>query len=247
MQKLLKTTFSSGFFLLLAIASCYSSQAKEIRLLTQKLEQTLNGENKSRLYEIVSEEIAKDIQQKYNDFINSFPNAKWTIKPLKKLKDNRQSIELIVTGKKKEGNHKYSLFSKQKLAIDIENGIIIAKEILDEYSILNSNKDKLNITLSIPDTVLTGSNYDIDLILENPLQGRIIAGGLIALPKDSKSNNYSQQIQLTPIGSGGLFKSVRAPFQPGKQRWAALIAHPDGVLSITKSVRVVSSSRDLIP
>jgi hypothetical protein len=38
-----------------------------------------------------------------------------------------------------------------------------------------------------------------------------------------------------------LFKSVQAPQQPGSQTWAVMLVHPDGVVTATKRVRVVSS------
>ncbi len=51
---------------------------------------------------------------------------------------------------------------------------------------------------------------------------------------------------LSPMGGGGLFKSVKAPLNEGVQTWAALLAHPDGLISVTKKVRVVSDESDLI-
>ena len=89
---------------------------------------------------------------------------------------------------------------------------------------------------------LTGSKYDIDLIIEKPLKERIIAGGLISL---DEMNITPKKMELNPMESGGLFKSVRAPYKPGRQRWGALIAHPEGIISITKTVRIVSSSNEL--
>ena len=57
----------------------------------------------------------------------------------------------------------------------------------------------------------------------------------------------SPDIQLQPLGGGGLFKSVQAPFQPGIQTWAALLVHPEGVVSVSKQVRVVDDKRQLQP
>jgi hypothetical protein len=42
-----------------------------------------------------------------------------------------------------------------------------------------------------------------------------------------------------------LFKSVKAPYQPGSQTWAALVVHPEGVITVTKRVRVVSDKSQL--
>ena len=49
-------------------------------------------------------------------------------------------------------------------------------------------------------------------------------------------------LPLAPLGGGGLFKSVQAPQQPGSQTWAVMLVHPDGVVTATKRVRVVSSN-----
>ena len=48
------------------------------------------------------------------------------------------------------------------------------------------------------------------------------------------------------MSSGGLFKSVKAPQSPGIQRWSALLAHPKGIISVTKMVKVVSNKEKLI-
>ncbi len=57
----------------------------------------------------------------------------------------------------------------------------------------------------------------------------------------------SPDVQLEPLGGGGLFKSVQAPFQPGVQTWAALLVHPDGVITVSKRVQVVDDKSKLNP
>ncbi len=238
MQKLLKSIFFTGFIILLNIYPPAFSQTSEIEILSKKLEKILNEKNQEELYQVFSNEIAKQIEEKYNQFIKEFPSAKWQISNLNNPKDNLHSIDILVTGRKQFGDHTYYLKSNQKLNLIIMNGRIVKEDIFSDYSILNTNKENLNLTLGMPNVVLTGSKYDIDIIIKEPLKERIIAGGLIEL--NSKSDAHNKQIELEPIGSGGLFKSVRAPYQPGNQRWAAIIAHPEGIISITKNVRVVS-------
>ena len=58
---------------------------------------------------------------------------------------------------------------------------------------------------------------------------------------------YKRQVQLEPLGGGGLFKSVQAPFQPGVQTWAALLVHPEGVITVSKRVQVVDDREQLTP
>ena len=94
---------------------------------------------------------------------------------------------------------------------------------------LTSASKPLPISLLIPDTVLTGSRYDVDVVVDQPLGKSLLAGGLISVTPQQVLEQKSPDIQLEPLGGGGLFKSVQAPFQPGSQVWAALLVHPDGV------------------
>ena len=57
----------------------------------------------------------------------------------------------------------------------------------------------------------------------------------------------SPSMELGALGGGGLFKTVQAPQSPGSQTWAVLLVHPDGIVSATKRVRVVSDRKSLEP
>ena len=85
------------------------------------------------------------------------------------------------------------------------------------------------------------------MILENPLGEAIIAGGLTQLNPSPQevSNKENNHINLSPMTGGGLFKSVQAPLNPGEQNWAAIIAHPDGLIAVSKMVKIVSSGDEL--
>lgn len=150
-----------------------------------------------------------------------------------------------MTGERNKGLHKYSLLSNQRIAIKTKGEKIISTEMLSDYSIMQSGSSKIEVTVKIPDRVLTGSKYDVDIILDKPLENAIIAAGLMPLEKQFFEKGKRKDITLKPIASGGIFKSVRAPLKPGKQRWSALIAHPEGLVSITKMVRIVSNIDNL--
>ena len=111
-------------------------------------------------------------------------------------------------------------------------------------SLLRSGDQPLPVSLEIPDAVLTGSRYDVDVIFEQPLGQAIVAGGLIPLTPQEVVEQARPNLRLEPMGGGGLFKTVQAPQTPGSQFWAAMLVHPDGVVTMTKRVRVVSSKQD---
>ena len=98
--------------------------------------------------------------------------------------------------------------------------------------------------MNLPRAVLTGSRYDIDLIVDEPLGQAILAGGLIELSDQQLATLSRPNLNLAPLGGGGLFKSVRAPKRPGSQTWALMLVHPDGVVTATKRVRIVSDLSD---
>ena len=181
MQKLIRLSLSSGLFIILIFCPSSFAKTEELNSLSNKLESTFNNKKKIEFSNLFSKQISKDLEKKYRYFIKNFSNSKWTIKPSNNPIDNRQSIDVLITGEINTGIHKYSLISNQKLAIKTEKEKIIDIEILSEYSILQSGSNKIEITIQIPDTVLTGSKYDIDIILDKPLENRIIAGDLIAV------------------------------------------------------------------
>jgi hypothetical protein len=85
------------------------------------------------------------------------------------------------------------------------------------------------------------------VIFDEPLDGALTAGGIVALTPQQVAAMESPSIELAALGGGGVFKSVRAPLSPGSQTWAVLLVHPQGVVSATKRVRVVSDRRFLEP
>ena len=68
----------------------------------------------------------------------------------------------------------------------------------------------------------------------------LVAGGLIDLSDEQLSAQIRPNLPLAP--QAGVDCSKRpGPQQPGSQTWAVMLVHPDGVVTATKRVRVVSS------
>ena len=122
---------------------------------------------------------------------------------------------------------------------------MVEEDVLEEQTLLRSGTAELPITVQIPDAVLTGSRYDIDVIFEEPLGQAVAAGGLIELTPDQRLEQQSPLVQLAPLGGGGLFKQVQAPQRSGVQAWAVMLVHPDGVVTATKQVRVVDTNAEI--
>ena len=114
-----------------------------------------------------------------------------------------------------------------------------------ESSLLRSGDADLKVSLLIPDAVLTGQRYDLDVVFDEPLDGAVVAGALKPVTASELLRFQTPDLPLEALGGGGLFKSVQAPYQPGSQTWAVLLVHPKGLVAASKQVRVVADKADL--
>ena len=64
----------------------------------------------------------------------------------------------------------------------------------------------------------------------------IIAG---AIKSHQVNSFFEEEILLEPLASGGIFKMTRAPSKPGIQIWSGILAHPEGIITFTKSIDIV--------
>ena len=179
--------------------------------------------------------------------LKQFPDASWTLTPGPSLKDGRSTVQLQLSGTHTQGSTIYRLQASQLLSLTTSGGKITGQAVIREQSLLRSGAEDVAISLLIPDAVLTGQRYDVDVVFDEPLDGAVVAGGLVALSAQQTSALMSPTVQLGALGGGGLFKTVQAPYSPGEQTWAVLLVHPKGIVSATKRVRVVADRSQLNP
>ena len=225
----------------------WSVSADSAALSTQ-LQQALNADdNIEALSALMDPEQAATLLDSFRRFSSRFPETRWRVSPGEAMADGRPTVKLAVTGTRQQDGLSYSFRAHQRLALSTTAGLITGQQVLSDQSVLTSAKKPLPISLMIPDTVLTGSRYDVDVVVDEPLGKALLAGGLTAVTAEQVLAQKSPIIQLAPLGGGGLFKSVQAPFQPGVQTWAALLVHPDGVITVSKQVQVVDDRQQLTP
>ena len=179
--------------------------------------------------------------------LKQFPNARWTLTPGPTLRDGRSTVELRLEGTHTIAGSTYRLEASQQLALTSSGGRITSQAVVREQTILRSGDQDLPVSLLIPDAVLTGQRYDVDVVFDEPLDGAVAAGGLLALSSSQATAMDTPRLELGALGGGGLFRTVQAPYTPGEQTWAVLLVHPKGVITDTKRVRVVADRAQLSP
>jgi hypothetical protein len=176
-----------------------------------------------------------------------FPDLSWKVSPAAPLHNGQPTVAVKVSGTRRDGAIIYRLDAEQQLVLESHGSHIDGQTVLRERSLLRSGEQSPAVSVLIPDAVLTGQRYDVDVIFDDPLNGAITAGGIVALTPQQVAEMESPSMELGALGGGGLFKTVQAPLTPGTQTWAVLLVHPKGIISATKRVRVVADKADLNP
>ncbi len=204
--------------------------------IRKNLENALNTRNLKLIKNIFKEDENFKIQEQFKEIIKDFPNSTWQIKRIRGENSKEKIFDIKVTGNKIVNGEKYFLKSNFKYLFSIQNDKINNGNIKNLLTTIRNDQNKIDIIFRIPEKVLTGTKYDIDIILKEPLGDVIIAGGIISHQDDSY---LKQEINIEPLASGGIFKTTRASSKPARQIWSGIISHPKGTISFTKSVEIV--------
>ena len=215
----------------------YSAITQTLKVnFIRNLENSLNTRDLEFIRKNFRNDENKNIPKQFSKIINDFPDSKWKIKRLKSNIPNKEILKIKVSAKKIVNGELHILESNFDYLYSIVNEKIDEGIIKNLFTTIRNDNKKIDISFKIPDKVLTGSKYDIDIILNKPLEEVIIAG---AIKPHQVNSLFEQEILLEPLASGGIFKITRAPSKPGIQIWSGIIAHPEGVITFTKSIDIV--------
>ena len=207
------------------------------QLLINQLEEFLNQREDNLLKELFLQKSFNQFNKQYLNFRKKYQNAKWSIQPISNGQ-NKSFIDIKIISTRNINDQIYELYTKQTVKLETYKNKIKGYEVVDEESILNSEKSPLIIKIVSPEKVLTGEKYEMNLIIENPLDNSLTASGMIVLKNEDNKNISNDIFGIKPNQSGGLFKYIQAPLKPGSQTISAIITHPEGIYSLTKKIKV---------
>ncbi len=207
------------------------------QLLINQLEGLLNKRKDNLLKDLFLKKSFDQFNKHYTDFKEKYKDAKWSIQPA--INDqNKSLLDIKIISTRKINDQIYNLYTKQTVKLETYKNKIAGYEVIDEESILNSQNSPLIIEIASPDKVLTGEKYEMNLIIENPLDNSLTASGMILLKNEDNKKISNEIFGIKPNQSGGLFKYIQAPLKPGYQTFSAIITHPKGIYLITKKIKV---------
>ena len=234
----LNTLKKSGLliYIFIYLISTNLAMAQSRKIVTVKnLENAFNLKDLRSIENYLKGKESYIILKKFEKITNEFPDLKWRIQKLE-INSNKNIFKVKVFGEKKVNEETYLFESNFDYLFSIKNNKIEKGKIRNLLTTIRNDQNKIDITFKIPNKVLTGTKYDIDIILNDPLGEKIIAGGIKSHQEESF---IKEEIIIEPLVSGGIFKTTRAPSQETTQLWSGVIVHPDGMVSFTKSVDIV--------
>jgi len=224
-------------YLIIYLIIPYSAITQTLKVdFIRNLENSLNARDLEFIRNNFRNDESQNIAKQFSKIINDFPNSKWKIKRLKSNIPNEYILRIKVSGEKIVNGEIHILESNFDYLFSIKKGKKDEGIIKKLFTTIRNDDKKIDISFKIPDKVLTGSKYDIDIILNKPLEEVIIAG---AIKPHQVNSFFGQEMSLEPLASGGIFKMTRAPSKPGIQIWSGIIAHPEGMITFTKSIDIV--------
>ena len=226
-------------FLFLYDLSINGALSKDIanQSIIEQLERGLNNKDHESLKSIFQQKSFADFERDYLSYTKDYKESKWEIKTIDHER-NKQYLEVKITSSRDIAGEKYNLNSEQILELQTYKNTIKSYKIINDKSILKSDNNPLIVSINAPDQVLTGERYEINLIIEKPIENYLIASGMITLTNKDSIKVSQQYFDIKPNNSGGLFKYVKAPLSPGSQTISAIITHPKGIYSFTKKINV---------
>ncbi len=223
------------FFYLFSIGLANSQLSNNDFLMN--FEDALNKRNYKVLDKIYISDKKVDFLNNFSKVVNDFPNAKWEIKERKSEGLNNFLASVQLRGSKLINGKRFILDSSSDCQFIFESGKLKDILITNQLTTIRNDNNQIDLKIQIPNNVLTGANYNLDIFIVEPSENEIIAGDLREYQNE---NLLIQKNTLKPLVSGGIYKVTRAPIKSGIQIWTGIIAHPKGLISFTKTVNIIN-------
>ena len=109
------------------------------QLLINQLEGVLNQRKDNLLKELFLQKSFNQFNKQYLDFRKKYKDAKWSIQPIRNDK-NKSFLAIKIISTRKINDQIYDLHAKQTVKLETYKNKIKEYEVIDEESILNSQK-----------------------------------------------------------------------------------------------------------
>ncbi len=180
----------------------------------------------------------EQIWQEYPELIYSTEIESWSREGDELIAETKTTIEGIKDPEGNTGQLNSTIESRQYF----QNQKLVRQEILAEQSQLSSGENPPQVNIIAPNTVETGEKYNFDLIVEEPLNERVLLGAVQEEKTAGKLYLNPTELELELLPAGGIYKLATAPLLPDSNWLSAILVRGDGITRITHRVNVIEPS-----
>ena len=150
-----------------------------------------------------------------------------------------------ITGSQQGNGREIKLESTVRSRQRFEDQKIVEQKVLSESTRLTSGENPPSVQVNLPEQVVTGRQYNFDVIVTEPLGDDILLGA--AWEEAIQTSRYveSSELELEVLPAGGLFKVGKAPFREGGRWLSAVLIRKDGMTIVTERLQFVHPSSSL--
>ena len=139
------------------ISSTFAICEDNFKKIFQNIDAELNERNFALLEKYFDKNEKIEFKNKFFKIIREFPDAKWEVIKSKSINPNQHKFDMKLYGSKNLNGKKFKLESSFDFILNLENGLIKQSKIQNNLTTIRSDDNQIDIKISIPDKVLTGS------------------------------------------------------------------------------------------
>jgi hypothetical protein len=118
--------------------------------------------------------------------------------------------------------------------------LLIKQTVESETTSLKAGDNPPSVTLNLPTTVSTGSVFDVEAVVKEPLGDRILLGAMAEDLVTPAGYLKPPALPLQPLLAGGLFRRTDAPSRPGAEWISVMLVDNGGTVLESRRLNVVS-------
>ncbi len=243
----------TGLILSLSIGSLTPSYAATSPLpanvsgLINKIDQAANSRQLPALLENFSANYTVDgmsrsqWQQQVSGLWQRYSSLRYST-TIQNWKQDAVGISIDITtqidGASIGGGKQNKLFAKIQARQYIVNGKVVQQQILNEQVRSSTGTKPPTVDMVVPDKLRPSEDYNVDVIVQEPLNDDVMMGALSEQPVSTGSYGKATPYKLELLSTGGLFKNAKAPSKAGDYWLSAVFVRSDGITTVTRRIHV---------
>jgi hypothetical protein len=248
----LSLTIATGHMSDRATAATPETAPAELKQVLTQIDAAANRKNAQAVLQFYSPNFThsdglnrQSLEQSLTQLWKQYPNLtyKTELKSWQPSSNGFQAETVTrITGTQAQNGQQVKLDATLRSRQQFQNQKIVKQEILSEKNLITSGDQPPSVSISLPEQVRVGQEFNFDAIVQEPLENDLLLGTVVQEAVTSNGYLKPATADLDVLSSGGLFKVGKAPNKAGAQWVSAVLVRHGGMTMVTQRLNVVSGS-----